>query len=51
MKPYFSPTLRFVRFTAWAMEHFPRFTVDYPTNVRARWAIRQAVRNNPALML
>jgi hypothetical protein len=51
MKPYNNPTLRFVRFTAWAAEHFPRFTVDYRTNVEARWAFRRAVRNNPALML
>lgn len=51
MKPYFSSTLRFIKFTAWAIEHFPKFTTDYRTNVEARWAFRKAVRNNPAMML
>ena len=51
MKTLLDNPRKFVSFTAWASKHFPRFTVDYRTNVEARWAFRKAVRNNPTLML
>jgi hypothetical protein len=51
MKTMLDKPTYFVRFTAWAAENYPKFTVHYPTNVQARWAFRKACRTNPTLCL
>lgn len=51
MKTMLDKPTYFVRFVAWATEHYPKFTVDYRTNVQARWAFRKACRANPTLSL